>query len=104
MAAQRQAALETAANARSIRAQTRADLARVATVFQRNTIDPNDRYLGAVIIEPPRKSACNVVVSVEELDGNNFRKTRAGPCRLKFTVNIDGEVHAFEFTEFENEG
>jgi hypothetical protein len=197
MAAQRQAALDTAANASAIRAQTRTDLARVATVFQRNTIEPNDSYLGAVIIEPPRKTACKVVVvkGVDSQppvistvtthlgyygsgdltvtgppfdsphvivtiiasggrgagtfrysldDGKTFSNvfiipssgnyivpntgltlafsagtfgatdqylfrshdvtSRAGPCRLKFTVNIAGEAHAFEFTESENEG
>jgi hypothetical protein len=95
MTAQRQAALNTAATTGAIHAQTRADLARVATVFQRNTIDPDDRYLGAVIIEPPGKTACMVVV--KKATETMSEITRAGPCRLRVSVNIDGEDHSFEF-------
>ncbi len=102
MAAQRQAALDTAAKAGAIRAQTRTDLARVAMVFQRNTIDPNDRYIGAVIIEPPRKTACRIVVTKAE-EGKP-EVTRPGPCRLRIAITVDSEVHAVEFNELADEG
>jgi hypothetical protein len=89
---------DAADNAQAIRANRQAALAQVATVFQRNTIDAGDSYLGAVIIELSRKEACGV----RPYRDDRREIVKGGPCRFRVSVNVDGEVHAFEFGEFVN--
>lgn len=78
---QKQAIQETAANAEVIRAREAGSLGRVATLFQRNTIEPGDSYVGAVVVE------------------RNDGDVTDGSSRIRLTVNVDREVHAFDFNE-----
>jgi hypothetical protein len=79
--AQREVINDTAANAHAIRAHEDAALQRVATLFQRNTLEPGNTYVGAVVIE------------------RNDGVVGDGPSRVTLNVNVGGEVHAFDFDE-----
>jgi hypothetical protein len=91
--AQRDAAAETAANASAIEDRKAAGLAKVAALFQRNTIRPGSTYIGVAIIEPPRKTACGVQLTAYQYD------LTSGPCKLRISVNVDGEIHTFDLNE-----
>jgi hypothetical protein len=95
MQAQRDADADTAARANAINAQTSASLGGLATAFQRNTIRPGESYVGIAMIEPPRNTACAIRTSGK--DGAVL--LLAGPCKLKISVDVDGEVHTFNFNE-----
>jgi hypothetical protein len=92
----REVASETAARSQAIQDEASADLAEVATLFQRNTMDPGDTYAGAVVIEAPRKTACAVVVTAGVTEESHVL---AGPCRFQIFVEIDGEIHVFDLNE-----
>jgi hypothetical protein len=93
--AQREVVAETVANARAIDARKSADLGQVATLFQRNTIRPGESYIGIAIIEPPRDTAC----AIRETGANGNLLVHDGPCKLKISIDVDGEAHTFNFNE-----
>jgi hypothetical protein len=100
MQAQRQARADTAAKAQAIQAHARTDLERVATVFQRNTIEPGESYIGAVVLELDRDTACHVM---RYRGGAGVSAYQApGPCKIHVTVNVEGEAHTFDFNEVES--
>ena len=75
--AQQKVASENAANAEAIRMRTYAERARVASLFQRNTIEPGEGYVGLVVFDAPD-----------------------GPCRVAVSVSIGGEIHKFVSTRY----
>lgn len=93
--AQRDAAADTARTANAIDAQATANLGEVATVFQRNTIRPGESYVGIAFIQPPRRTACGVSVPMKEGEV----AVVDGPCRLRISVDVDGEMHTFQMNE-----
>jgi hypothetical protein len=95
MQAQRQAEADTTAKAQAIQSRARADLDRVATVFQRNTIEPGESYIGAVLLELDRTTACGVLVQSPGMTPYDA----PGPCKIRVAVNVEGEAHTFDFNE-----
>jgi hypothetical protein len=69
----------------------------VALAIQRNTIEPGEMVVGALVVEPPRETACKVIVAAAEpaRAGASPKREIAdpGPCRLSVIVSVDGEVH-----------
>lgn len=79
MHAQREAAQDAAQARDVIRMRESNQLARVATLFQRNSIEPGETYAGVLFLEPADV-----------------------PCELRLSVTVDGERHEFAFDEIQD--
>jgi hypothetical protein len=79
MQAQRHVAQDTAHASEAIRVRESNQFASVATLFQRNTIEPGETYAGVLFLEPDDV-----------------------PCKLRLSVSIDGELHQFAFDEIQD--
>lgn len=95
--AQRQVNQDAAARSAAISADESRGLGGVASMLQRNTVDPGAVVRGAVVVMLPRTTACKVKQAEEQ--GGTEPTYGPGPCRVRVLVTVGGEVHEFVFAE-----
>jgi hypothetical protein len=74
----------------------------VARVLQRNTVEPGEFVMGAVVVERPQERGC-MVEKPNRWRGASGPATESVPvpCRFSIATTVGGEVHTITFDEIE---